>query len=293
MTYRTLKWLTILLAPLIIGGFEFLRHHLLLGYISMDTGNYLITFLTFVLTYIFANWMFHTIKRMNQRLAEEQARRAVYEERERLARELHDNIAQTLFFLNVKLKQGKIEEAQSAVCDIDHHVRQAIFNLRSLPGEDSSFRQRISKWLNEWSLLSGIAMSLNLDIPRNFFSPAEEVQLFGIVQESFANIRKHAGATQANFSLTALPEGWRLWIADNGQGIIGNMDQTKKYGLAMMQERAEQLGASFDIRNRAKGGLEIIILQRKLLKSQPGLVSRPGLQRLETETEKGLVKEVI
>lgn len=265
LTYRTLKWLTILLAPIIIGGFEFLRHHLLLGYISMEAGNYYITFLTFVLSYIFANWMFRTIKRINQRLTEEQARRAVYEERERLARELHDNIAQILFFLNVKLKQGKIEEAQSAVCDIDHHVRQAIFNLRSLPEGDSSLKQRLNKWLKEWSTLSGIEIFLNINITQTFFSPAEEVQLFGIVQEAFANIRKHSKAKQANISLTTLPEGWRLWIADNGIGINGSMNQTKKYGLSMMQERADQLGASFDVRNREKGGLEITMLQSKFV----------------------------
>lgn len=262
MTYQTLKWLTILLAPLIIGGFEFLRHGLLLGYIPMEAGNYYITLLTFVLSYIFANWMFSTIKGMNQRLAEEQARRAVYEERERLARELHDNIAQTLFFLNVKLKQGKIEEAHSAVCDIDHHVRQAIFNLRSLPQGDSSLDQRLSKWLNEWSTLSRIEIVSNIDIPQTYFSPGEEVQLFGIIQEALANIRKHAKAQQANISFTALPEGWRLWIADDGMGLIADMKEAKKYGLSMMQERATQLGASCDVRTREKGGLEIILLKK-------------------------------
>lgn len=271
MTYQTLKWLTILLAPFIIGGFEFLRHGLLLGYISMEAGNYYITFLTFILSYIFANWMFRTIKGMNQRLAEEQARRAVYEERERLARELHDNIAQTLFFLNVKLKQGKIEEAHSAVCDIDHHVRQAIFNLRSLPQGESSLKQRLSKWLNEWSTLSGIEIVSNIDIPQTYFSPGEEVRIFGIIQEAFANIRKHAKAQQANISLTAFPEGWRLWIGDDGIGLTTDMMKPNKYGLSMMQERASQLGASFEVRTREKGGLEIILIQSKLVESFPRL----------------------
>lgn len=267
LTYQTLKWFTILLAPIIIGGFEFLRHGPLLGYIPMEVGNYYIAFLTFVLSYIFATWMFRTIKSMNQRIAEEESTRAVYEERERLARELHDNIAQTLFYLNVKLKQGKIEEAHSAVCDIDHHVRQAIFNLRPVPQGDSTLNHRLSIWLNEWSTLSGIEIVSNIDIPQAYFTPGEEVRLFGIIQEAFANIRKHANAQQANISLITLSGGWRLCIADDGIGMVNDTSQTKKYGLSMMKERAVQLGASFNMCTREKGGLEIILHKSKLEKS--------------------------
>lgn len=63
------------------------------------------TLLTLLLSYLFGTWMFGRIQSMNVKLAEEQAKRAVYEERERLAQELHDNIAQILFFMNVQLKK--------------------------------------------------------------------------------------------------------------------------------------------------------------------------------------------
>lgn len=266
LTYQKLKWFTILLAPLIIGSFEILRHGFLLKYISMEVGNYYTALLTFVLSYVYASWMFNKIKSMNQKLSEEKATRAVYEERERLASELHDNIAQTLFFLNVKLKQGNLKEAHSAVCDIDHHVRQAIFNLRPLSPGNTVLTQRLTKWLNEWSTLSNIEVISNIDMPVFYFSPSEEVQLFGIIQEAFANVRKHANAKQVNISLTSLPEGFRLWIADDGKGLEVDLNHSKKYGLAIMQERAEQLGASFNMYNREKGGLEIILLKNKLVK---------------------------
>lgn len=236
-----------------------MRHGLLLRYIPMEAGNYFITSLTFVLSYFYANWMFCTIKSMNQRLGEEQAKRAVYEERERLARELHDSIAQTLFFLNVKLKQGKVEEARSAVSDIDHNVRQAIFNLRSLPEESGTLNHRLRKWLNEWSTLTGVEVLANIYVPDDYFAPAEEIQLFGIMQEGFSNIRKHAKAKQANISLTTFPAGWRLWIADDGIGMTLAMEQTRHYGLSMMQERAVQLGADFEVRNNLLAGLEVTI----------------------------------
>jgi signal transduction histidine kinase len=254
MTYRILYWLTVIVPPLIIGGFEFIRHDFLLEYMSMETGNVYITLLTLLLSYLFATWMFRTIERMNAKLVEEQARRAVYEERERLARELHDGIAQSLFFLNVKLKQKQLDEARVAVTAIDNHVRQAIFNLRQLP-EEGSLNQRLEKWLSQWSDLSGIDVSHELMIRDSFFNPTEEVQLFGIIQEAFANIRKHAQARHSWIRLTTgEPHTWMLTIEDDGKGISYAPDEMKRYGLSMMRERAAQLNADFEIGPRPEGG---------------------------------------
>lgn len=263
MTYRTFYWLTVLLPAIIIGGFEFVRHDFLLPYISMETGNVYITLLTLFLSFLFANWMFRTIERMNAKLVEEQARRAVYEERERLARELHDGIAQSLFFLNVKLKQGNLDEARIAVSAIDNHVRQAIFNLRSLP-EEGSLEQRLEKWLGQWNALSGVEVTTNIKVRDNFFTPAEEVQLFGIIQEAFANIRKHAQARHAWIQLvTREPGHWRLTVEDDGVGIADVEADSKKYGLSMMQDRAKQLQADIQIGTRSEGGTIIRLVSRK------------------------------
>lgn len=257
MTYRIFYWLTVLIPTVIIGGFEFVRHDFLLPYMSMETGNVYITLLTLLLSFLFATWMFRTIGRMNARIVEEQARRAVYEERERLARELHDGIAQSLFFLNVKLKQGQLDEARVAVSAIDNHVRQAIFNLRSLP-EEGSLTQRLEKWLAQWSALSGIDVSPEVQIPDGYYTPAEEIQLFGIIQEAFANIRKHSQARHAWLRLIANePRRWTLAIEDDGIGIDDSAETMKKYGLSMMRERARQLQASFEIGPRAAGGTSI------------------------------------
>jgi signal transduction histidine kinase len=258
--YRVLYLLTVLLPPLIIGGFEIIRHDFLLSYMSMETGNVYITILTLLLSFLFATWMFRKIERMNARLIEEQARRAVYEERERLARELHDGIAQSLFYLNVKLKQGQLDDARAAVSAIDNHVRQAIFNLRSLPEEGSHFAKRLEKWLSEWSALSGVDVTHDLVISEDFFTPGEEVQLFGVIQEAFANIRKHARARHAWIKLTADERNqWELTIRDDGAGISLPDPEAKKYGLKMMRERAKQLGAAIEINRIPSGGTEICL----------------------------------
>lgn len=264
-----LKLFTILLPPLLIGSAEYIRHEWLLDYVSMEAGNIAITLITFALTFLYAQWMFRKIGETNARLAEEQARHAVYEERDRLAGELHDNIAQALFFLNVKLQKGHIEEAKSAVSEINSHLRQAIFNLRTMPEEGGSFPERLRSWLSEWSLVSGIACSARIELPEHYFSVGEEVQLFGLIQEAFTNIRKHSGADQAELCLTAGTDGWTLTVADNGGGMktqggaaamenVTNKRQAGRYGLTMMRKRAEALGGSLEIRSPGTGGTILV-----------------------------------
>ncbi len=258
MTYRLLQVLSVMLPTLLIGGFEYIRHNFLLPYMTMDAGNLYITLLTFVISFLFAVWMFRTIRSINEKLVEEQARRAVYEERERLARELHDGIAQSLFFLKVKLKQGKIDDALAAVSSIDHDVRQAIFNLRALPDEGSSLPQRLHKWLSQWSVHTGIEVSEEYQLFDDTFTAAEQVQLFGLIQEAFANIRKHANARHASLTIRSTPFGeWELLIKDDGCGIRYDQPNAHKYGLTMMKERASQLHAYFHISPVASGGTEL------------------------------------
>ncbi|MDF2662592.1 MAG: periplasmic sensor signal transduction histidine kinase, partial [Paenibacillus sp.] len=196
--------------------------------------------------------------------AEEQSRTAVYEERERLARELHDNIAQMLFFLNVQLKQGKTEEARSVVSEIDHHLRQAIFNLRSLPEDGVSFPERLDRWLREWSVISGVEVERRGEWADGIFDSSEEVQLFAIVQEAFTNIRKHSQADRAVLDWECGVEGdWALTVRDNGTGIRPPAVGASQYGISMMRKRAAELGAVLHIRPIEDGGTELIIEGRK------------------------------
>ncbi|WP_134698815.1 sensor histidine kinase [Ammoniphilus sp. YIM 78166] len=267
MTYNKLKVFAILLPTLLIGGFEYVRHELLLDHLSMEAGNLYITILTFVLSYIFATWMFKKIDKMNQKIVEEQSKRAVYEEQERLARELHDNIAQVLFFLKVKLKQGDLTEARMAVNEIDNNLRQAIFNLRTMPHESVDMTHRIGRWLNEWCDLTGIEISKQVEISKGYFTPGEEVQLFGIIQEAFTNIRKHSQATQATIQLWTEPQSWRLVISDNGKGFLppAPAHSSNQFGLKMISERAQKIGAELELGQTPLGGAQLILrAQRKV-----------------------------
>jgi len=259
MNYVVLRMITIVLPTLMIGGFEYFRHEVLLNYMTMETGNFYITLLTFVLSYIFANWMFRHIEQSNNHLVEEQARRAVYEERERLANELHDNIAQTLFFLQVKLQKGHLEEAKAAVSDINNHVRQAIFNLRSPLDESIVFVERVRVWLQEWQLITGITVVEELKLGEHYYTPVEEVHLLSIIQEAFTNIRKHSQADQATISIKSEQNQWVLSISDNGCALNVDQQTQKKYGLSMMRRRSEEIFAQMELHTLEYGGLEIIV----------------------------------
>ncbi|MDR6553714.1 ATP-binding protein [Paenibacillus qinlingensis] len=273
MSMRKYKLFTILLPVMIIGGFEYIRHEYLLRYLTMEAGNFTITVITLFLSYLFASWMFSSMERSNEQILHSEARRAVFEERERLARELHDDLAQTLFFLNVKLRQGDIEEAKAAVSEIDNSLRQAIFNLRTPPEEGTSFGQRIQTFLANWKLVSGIHLQVTVQIEEDSFTPSEEVQLFGILQEAFTNIRKHSMATDATFHLEATPDRWRLHVTDNGCGMqldsdtdTGNKKNTT-YGIDLMQKRASELGAALELRSEKGCGTEVIVLADRKVNS--------------------------
>lgn len=264
LSYRWMKVLTVLIPTIIIGGFEFIRHAFLLHIFSMEAGNWVITMMTLILSFLYAEWMFGSIERKNKQLSAEKTRHAVYEERERMARELHDNIAQILFFLNVQLKQGRLEHAREAVSELDHHVRQAIFNLRSSPTDGVSLQDRIDKWLDEWSRISGIKVAIHMQVPEGSFSISEEVQLFAIIQEAFTNIRKHSKAEKSELELSVSEERWALHIRDNGIGFhtstTMNENQQHHYGVSMMMRRAQELNASFTIESLEEGGTEMKVI---------------------------------
>ena len=262
MSFRTLKILTILIPPLLIGSFELIRHSVLLYHMSMETGNYLIILLTLVVSYVFSTWMFKMIEEKNHRLATEREMRAVYEERERLAKELHDNIAQTLFLLKVNLKKGKINEASGLVNSIDANLRQAIYNLRVNPLEMISFPKRVENWLTEWSTVSGIETNVTIQITEGYFSPSEEVQLFGIIQEAFTNIRKHSDAKSAGLLLQTIPNGWEMKIEDDGKGFSKKERSLNQYGLVMLKERVEKIDAVLEISSEKNHGTKIMVKGR-------------------------------
>src|SRR4051794_28175051 len=103
MSTKQIKWLILAIPTLAIGIWEYLRHTILLPHISMELGNWLSPIIIFLVTITLVNPLFQAYEQLSLQLKRERASKQLMEERERIARELHDGIAQTLFLSSVQV----------------------------------------------------------------------------------------------------------------------------------------------------------------------------------------------
>ncbi|NLT95600.1 MAG: PAS domain S-box protein [Clostridia bacterium] len=192
---------------------------------------------------------------------------ATLEERYRLAREMHDGLAQALVYLNIKAQniQKKLQEKgsnDSILKDITelrqitqeavNEVRQNIFDLKTQPVENSGcFRVWIEEYLNYFGSVNHIETEFVCNCQEALVLPTEmKVQLIRIVQEALSNIRKHARATKASIFLSRNNQELIIKISDNGKGIdVPNLAMSSKnhFGLSIMEERAQIIGADLKV----------------------------------------------
>ena len=197
---------------------------------------------------------------------------AIAQERNRLARELHDSVAQTLYGLtlqaeaaNRKLAAGQLE----AVADYLRFFRDStqqtlletrllIFELRPPILDEVGLTNALQTRLEAVESRSGLDYQLDLvDVER---LPSQvETGLYRITLETLNNILKHARASQVNLSLQQIGERIRLEIRDDGVGFDPEALLPHGYGLQGMRERAEQLGGSFNLQSEPQVGTTIIV----------------------------------
>ena len=99
MTYKQLKWFILLIPTVTVGVWEYVRHEYLLPYISMEVGNWLTPVIVLFVTFTLLTRFFKKLETIQEELRIERAEKAVLEERERIASNLHDGMAQSLFLL--------------------------------------------------------------------------------------------------------------------------------------------------------------------------------------------------
>lgn len=213
----------------------------------------------------------------NARLHRQVRALAVTEERERIAREMHDSLAQVLGYVNTKAQAAEVliasgqndkaitqltqmaDAARAAYAD----VREGILGLRVSTGGQRSFIETLTGYLEQWQGQSGVTVALTTT-PANAvirLTPNAEVQLLRIIQEALTNVRKHAGATTADVKLH-VSDGWvEARIMDNGAGFAPDdlaPRAAPRFGLSTMHERAESIGGSLEITSNPGDGTQII-----------------------------------
>ena len=216
----------------------------------------------------------------NQRLVEElQATQrklqelAVVDERNRLARDLHDSVKQQVFAISMQLSAARASlhednKAYPSVAQAEKLAQQAGAELTTLihqlrpPGlERKSLAAALRDYVAEWSRQNDIEITLNVENDLPLRDEAEQA-LFRVVQEALANVARHSQATQVSVELIHVDSEILLCIADNGKGF--DMERLQKgIGLRSMQERLAQIGATFKVMSEKDRGTQITARLRR------------------------------
>ncbi len=226
--------------------------------------------------------MIDELKAARADLAQAERQAGILEERQRMAREIHDTLAQG--FTSIVMHLEAAEQAlpnDTASQPVRQHLNRArdtarqnlaearklVWALRAEPLELESLALAIQRVAGRWAEETGISARVELSgnergLPANY-----EVALLRTTQEALANIQKHAAAHQVNLTLTYMEDQVVLDVQDDGQGFDSSADPIGEthspdgsgFGLIGMRERAEQLGGSLTIESAPGEGTTLMI----------------------------------
>jgi signal transduction histidine kinase len=200
---------------------------------------------------------------------------AVAEERSRIGREMHDGMAQVLAYVNTKaqvvgeyLRLGKtvqareqLEQLAAAAREAYTDVREGILALRTQTGSGHTLASALIDFFDQWQDRSGVAGELRIDGSLRL-APETELQLLRIIQEALTNVRKHASASRVDVELTETDGRIIAVVADDGIGFDPEglrRSRFPRFGLAIMNERAESVGGSLSIESAPSRGSRVRI----------------------------------
>ena len=208
---------------------------------------------------------------------------ATTEERQRLAREIHDGIAQELAMLGygidhalAQLPDGaddtaeQLQELRDEVTRLVTELRLSLFELRSEVDRAGGLTTAIADYARTIGASAGLRVHLSLDEGGARLPAATEAELLRIAQEAMTNARKHARAENLWVTCEIDPPFARIEVTDDGKGL-GADGGDGRYGLTIMSERAERIRGSLEIRPRHPHGTTVAVLLAA--SARPGSVS--------------------
>lgn len=213
----------------------------------------------------------------NARMRESERQGAILAERERIAREMHDSLAQILGATHLRLRALETRAEVTAVptiaaeigdlADLIHEayrdVREAILGLRESSGiEQRGLLESLRVYLDRYSRQSGLRATLEAELDHEpWLSPRAEVQVIRVIQEALTNVRKHAGASAAVVRITNGDDVTTITIEDDGHGFdlaSALLDRGARFGLHTMRERMELIGGTLSIDSAPGRGTRVI-----------------------------------
>jgi signal transduction histidine kinase len=202
---------------------------------------------------------------------------AITGERERIAREMHDSLAQLLAWVNTKSQaalaylgrdnttgaRDQIEQLAQSAREAYVDVREGIFALRSATvSADHDLFDSLTGYIDRWQVQHGIPVTLDIqpDLNPHGLTSLAEIHVLRLIQEALTNIRKHAHATKITIEFRAGEVQWHLTITDDGVGFdpAGSIrGEIPRFGLSTMRERAEAIGGTFALSSAPGQGTRI------------------------------------
>ncbi|MFN3979664.1 MAG: ATP-binding protein [Caldilinea sp.] len=199
---------------------------------------------------------------------------ATQAERERLAAELHDNLAQTLSFLNFKADRLEaaigVGDAQSAAQVLAEmrgattraygQVRAALTGLHTAPATQTALADDLRACIAEVQAATGMTITLTIDHPDALtVTPLVRQQALHIVREALTNVWRHAGARQVVVCAERNGEAVRITVHDDGRGFDPtDVDASAHMGLTIMRARAERSGGALSVQSQPGAGATIV-----------------------------------
>jgi signal transduction histidine kinase len=214
----------------------------------------------------------------NARLHEKVHGMAALEERERIAREMHDGLAQVLSFVSTKSQAARyllatgqqaqvkthLKELEDTAQEMYADVREAILGLRSTVSPQKEMVTTLNEYIVRFGQMSNIRTELQIGDGRPPRLPmTTELQVIRIIQESLTNVRKHARANHAWVRISTKGEQVEVVIEDNGQGFdVSHIRRGDwpRFGLQTMRERAESVRGTLDIRSAPGKGTKVTLM---------------------------------
>lgn len=222
------------------------------------------------------------------RLDQDARRLAIIEERHLIGNELHDSLAQALVSMRLQIKmlgeslyrkdlrtaQNEVRNLRSAADEAHSSLRELLSSFR-LKMDDRGLVPAIRDTVERFRQESGLAVFFHNECPELSLTPAQEIQVFHIVQEALANIRKHSHAHNVRILLKRNTRGqYTVLIEDDGYGMSTPVDGLpgEHIGISVMRERAERLPGELSIESEPGEGTRVVLTFPR----QPGQSSISG-----------------
>jgi two-component system NarL family sensor kinase len=206
------------------------------------------------------------------RLYDRSARLGAFEERNRLAREIHDTLAQGLTATGLQLESAEAlldheagaERAREALrralsltrSNLDE-ARRSVLDLRAAPLEGRSLPEALKTLVDRWEAETGINTRFKAINGSHPLPSRVEVALYRVCQEALTNVARHAGADRVSIRLVATPDEVRLVIRDDGCGFDPSRVTEERHGMIGMRERADTIGGSIEVESSSDSGTRI------------------------------------